>query len=84
MESTMKAIEVTGTIDASHRLVLDDPLPVAGPTRVRVVILLPEDAEINEKEWLRAAVSNTVFDVLKEPEEDIYSPTDGRPYDGKG
>lgn len=84
MESTMKAIEVTGTIDASHRLVLDEPLPVEGPTRVRVVILLPEDAEINEKEWLRAAAVNPAFDVLKETEENIYSPTDGRPFHDKG
>jgi hypothetical protein len=84
MESTMKAIEVTGTIDANHRLILDETLPVEGPTRVRVVILLSEDAEINEKEWLRAAAVNPAFDVLKEPEENIYSPTDGRSFHDKG
>jgi len=84
MESTMKAIEVTGTIDADHRLVLDDLLPVEGPTRVRVVILLSEDAEINENEWFRAAAANPVFDFLKEPEEDIYSPTDGRMFRDQG
>lgn len=84
MESTMKAIEVTGTIDETHKLVLDDPLPVEGPTRVRVVILLPEDAELSEKEWLRAAATNSAFDVLKDPAENIYSPTDGRPFHDKG
>ena len=80
----MKAIEVTGTIDADHRLVLDELLPVEGPTRVRVVILLPEDAEINEKEWLRATAVNPVFDFLKEPAEDIYSPADGRMFHDQG
>jgi len=80
----MKAIEVTGIIDTSHHLILDDPLPVEGPTRVRVVILLPEDADINEKDWLRAAAANPGFDYLKEPAEDIYSIADGRPFHDKG
>jgi len=79
MENIEKAIEATGTIDAERRLVLDEPLPVAGPKRVRVIILLPEDTEVDEKEWLRAASANPAFDFLKEPEEDIYTLEDGRP-----
>ena len=79
MENVEKAIEATGTIDAQRRLVLDEPLPVVGPTRVRVIILLPEDTEVDEKEWLRAASANPAFDFLKEPEEDIYTLEDGRP-----
>jgi hypothetical protein len=75
-----KAIEITGTIDVQRQLILDKPLPVAGPTRVRVIILLPEEADIDEKEWLRAAASNPAFDFLKEPEEDIYTLADGRPF----
>ncbi|MCX9011404.1 MAG: hypothetical protein OIN66_09815 [Candidatus Methanoperedens sp.] len=62
MDATVKAIETTGTIDAQHRLLLDEPLPVACPTKVRVIILLPEEADINEKEWLYAAASNPAFD----------------------
>ena len=84
MESTMKAIEVNGTIDAEHHLILDEQLPVEGPTRVRVVILLPEDAGISEKEWLYAAAMNPAFDSLKDPAEDIYSIADGRPFHDKG
>jgi hypothetical protein len=80
MEATRKAIEVSGTIDAKRRLLLDDPLPVTGPTRVRVIILLPEDADIGEKEWLCAASANPAFEFLKEPQEDIYRPDDGRPF----
>ena len=80
MENVEKAIEATGTIDAERRLVLDEPLSVVGPKRVRVIILLPEDTEVDEKEWLRAASTNPAFDFLKEPEEDIYTLEDGRPY----
>lgn len=80
MDATVKAIETTGTIDAQHRLHLDEALPVAGPTKVRVIILLPEEEDIDEKEWLYAAASNPAFDFLKEPEEDIYTSEDGRPF----
>jgi hypothetical protein len=40
--------------------------------------------EIDENEWLCIANANHVFDFLKEPEEDIYTSKDGRPfhYDG--
>jgi hypothetical protein len=81
MEVAIKAIETTGTIDAQRQLVLDEPLPVAGPTRVRVIILLSEEADIDEMEWLRAAAANPAFHFLKEPEEDIYTASDGRPFD---
>ena len=80
MEVTTRAIETTGTVDAQRQLVLDEQLPVIGPTRVRVVILLPEEADIDEMEWLRAAAANPAFDFLKEPEEDIYTLADGRPF----
>lgn len=79
MDVAVKAIETTGTVDAQHRLLLDEPLPVAGPTRVRVIILFPEE-DIDEKEWLYAAASNPAFDFLKEPEEDIYTSEDGKPF----
>lgn len=80
MEVAIKAFETTGTIDARRQLVLDEPLPVVGPTPVRVIILLPEDVEIDEKEWRRVAATNPAFDFLKEAEEDIYSLTDGKPF----
>lgn len=80
MEFVEKAIETTATINAQRQLVLDEPLPVRGPTRVRVIVLLPEEADIDEKEWLRAASVNPAFDFLKAPEEDIYSLADGSPF----
>ena len=80
MEFVEKAIETTATINAQRQLILDEPLPVRGPTRVRVIVLLPEEADIDEKEWLRAASTNPAFDFLKAPEEDVYSLSDGRPF----
>jgi hypothetical protein len=80
LESAFKAIETTGMIDKNHNLLLDEPLPFSGPAKVRVIILLPEEGDINEKEWLYAAAKDSSFDFLKEPEEDIYSLNDGKPF----
>ena len=50
---------------------------------VRVSHLLPEESDIDEAEWLQAAAANPSLDFLKDPEEDIYMLSDGRPfYDG--
>lgn len=76
----MKAIETTGTVDAQHQLHLDRPLPVDEPGRVRVIILLPENGDLDEPTWLVAASGNPSFEFLKEPAEDIYTATDGRPF----
>lgn len=42
--------------------------------------MLPEEGDISEKEWLYSAANDPSFDFLKEPEEDIYSLTDGKPF----
>jgi len=80
----LKAIEVGGTIDEQRQLQLDEPLPIVGPSRVRVIILIPDETDINEQEWLQAAASNPAFDFLKEPEEDIYTLADGKPFYDQG
>lgn len=41
----MKAIEAMGTVDEEGQLSLDVPLTVDKHTRVRVIVLLPEEAE---------------------------------------
>lgn len=78
IEGTLKAIEVTGTVDDQRRLHLDEPLPIERPGRVRVIILIPEEAD-EEREWLRAAATNPAFGFIEDAEEDVYSPDDGRP-----
>jgi hypothetical protein len=73
MDVASRAIETTGTVDAHHRLLLDETLPIRGPKKVRVIILFPEQDDIDESQWLQAASGNPSFDFLKDPEEDIYS-----------
>jgi hypothetical protein len=80
MEIIEKVIEITATINAQRQLVLDEPLPFSGPARVRVIVFMPEEADIDEKEWLRTASRNPAFDFLKTPEEDVYTLADGRPF----
>jgi hypothetical protein len=80
MEIVEKAIETTATINFNRQLILDEQLPIVGPTKVRVIILLPEGVDIDEKEWLRFASVNSAFNFLKEPEEDIYTLADGKPF----
>ncbi|HEY0511059.1 MAG TPA: hypothetical protein VGH73_04090 [Thermoanaerobaculia bacterium] len=80
MEAAMTAIETTGTVDADHRLMLDEALPVSGPMRVRVIVLYPVADGMDEDEWLRAAARNPVFRDLEAPEEDVYSLDDGDPF----
>ena len=84
MKIIEKAIETTATINAQRQLVFDGPLPVTEPARVRVIILLPREADIDEKEWLRAGSVNPAFDFLRTPEEDIYTLADGRPFHDQG
>ena len=84
MPSSARAFEATGTIDAKRNLILDEPLPVTGPTRVRVIVLVADEGDVNEAEWLRAAAANPAFDFLKEPKEDIYTVADGRPFYDEG
>jgi hypothetical protein len=82
MEVPMTAIEMTGTVDENHQLQLDGVLPIAGPKRVRVIVLSPlienadEQSEWSEMEWLKASLSNSAFEYLRDPEED----KDGKPF----
>jgi hypothetical protein len=60
--------------------------PLLAQRESRIIVLLPEEADIDidEMEWLRAAAVNPAFDFLKEPEEDIYTLADGRPFHDQG
>jgi hypothetical protein len=80
MDATLTAIEMAGTVDECHQLQLDGLLPIHGPKRVRVIVLYSLIDEWNEKEWLDTATLNPSFDFLKDPEEDIYTLSDGKPY----
>jgi len=81
MEPALTAIELTGTVNERHELQLDGVLPIQGPTRVRVIVLYSPADEWDEGEWLQAAALSPAFEFLRDPEEDIYSLIDGKPYD---
>jgi hypothetical protein len=81
MATNIQAIEVQGEIDEQNQLHLDEPLSAVKPGRVRVIILLPEESEIDdEREWLEAAANNPAFAFLHDTEEDIYTAADGKPF----
>ena len=83
IEVPMTAIEMTGTVDENRQLKLDGELPFVGPKRVRVIVLSPltEIADDwDEMEWLKASLSNSAFEYLRDPEEDIYTIRDGKPF----
>ncbi len=80
MEGPMTAIEVAGMIDEQRQLHLQEPLPISGPVGVRVIVMYPSVEPWDETEWLRAAAINPAFEDLLNPEEDIYSLADGKPF----
>lgn len=45
---------------------------------MKVITEIIDTSEINEMEWIRAAASNSVFDFLDDPLEDIYSLEEGK------
>ena len=80
----MNAIETTGIVDAQRQLRLDEPLPIPQDSRVRVIVLVPETADLSEAEWTKAMAASPAFDFLKDPAEDIYTTADGKPFHDAG
>lgn len=79
----LTAIETTGTVNAQHQLQLDDRLPENTPERVRVIVLF-EDSDIPEREWLNTAANNDAFEFLNDEAEDMYTLADGKPLSHEG
>lgn len=83
MDITMRAVEVTGSIDEQGQLHLDKPLAKMGQGRVRVLLLFDE-GDLPEKDWLKAAASNPAFEFLQDSAEDVYTIADGKPFRDEG
>jgi hypothetical protein len=77
----MTAIEAHGIVDRDGRLVLKERLPFPPDAPVRVIVLAADDDDMGDRDWLRSAAANETFDFLKDPAEDIYSPSEGKPFD---
>jgi len=84
MRNEFKAIALDGTIDDQHRLRIEAHLPEVSPGRVRALVLVPMWDEPTDEELQRDLITNSVFDFLKDPAEDLYSPTDGEPFHDEG
>jgi hypothetical protein len=53
----MKAIEVNGTVNPQGQLSLDKPLAITKQSRVRVIILVPEEVDAQDDELVTATES---------------------------
>lgn len=80
----MRAIEATGILNTQGQLQLDQPRPQAKPSRVRIIMLISEDGDLNPGEWENAIATNPSFAFLDDPEEDIYTLEDGKPVNYEG
>ena len=80
----MNAIETTGIVDAQHQLRLDAPLPIAAQSRVRVIVLMREAADISEAAWKKVVATGPAFDFLKDAAKDIHTAADGKPVHDQG
>lgn len=77
----MQAFETYGHVDKSGKLKIVSDLPLQ-EGEVKVIIMYDEKKESEETAWLKAVSNNPVFDFLKDSSEDMYSLTDGKPFNG--
>lgn len=77
----MKAIEITTKTDKTGHLKINYRMNKR-ESEVRIIILVDEknDDLDEEKLWNSAITSNPAFDFLKDSNENIYSLTDGEPF----
>ena len=54
----MKAIKVMGTVDEKGKLALDSPLNIDKQSRVEVIVLIPEETEIEENNQTKKEILN--------------------------
>ncbi|MBL7684804.1 MAG: hypothetical protein JNK65_02085 [Deltaproteobacteria bacterium] len=77
----MKAIELIASINEKGHLVHSQALPFKKESVVKVIILSsddPDNSVEDEISWIKFASQNEVLDFLKDPQEDIYSLSDGK------
>lgn len=56
----MKAIKTTGTVDEQGQIALDYPLTVEKQSRVEVIVLIPENLEIEEDIQTKEEILNDI------------------------
>jgi len=75
----MRAIEINTMTDKNGHLKINYPINKK-ESNVRVIILVDDSNDDDDKLWMKAVTSNPAFDFLNEPTENIYSLTDGEPF----
>ena len=76
----MKAIEIKSKTNKKGELNIHYELGKS-EENVRVLILIEDSPNIDEeKEWIESFAKNPAFDFLSDESEDIYSLTDGEPF----
>ena len=76
----MQALETVGTIDKKGHLILSKPLELRNKVVKIIVLIADDDDTIENEQWLAALSTNPVYDFLKDDEEDIYTLSDGKPF----
>jgi len=76
----MRAIEINSKTDNKGHLKIDYQLDKSD-SNVRILILVDDNSDNDEEKiWLDSISSNPAFDFLKDETEDIYSISDGEPF----
>jgi hypothetical protein len=65
-----------------ERIVLDEPFDLSAHASLLVTVLPPSTGaeSVTEENWLRATMASDALAFLVDPVEDIYSATDGEPF----
>ncbi len=79
----MQALELEAEIDYDGFLKIEKPLPFIKNRSVRLIVLISDEIDelASEQLWIKSIATNPVFDFLNDPTEDIYSLTDGQPFE---
>jgi hypothetical protein len=75
----MKAIEIKAVTNSDGSIFLE-PTGLKGGISVRVLIL-SEEEELDEKNYLKFISNNPSLEFLNEPEENVYTIKDGKPFE---
>ena len=75
----MQAIEISGSIDENGELKTFDRLNFKNK-KVKIILLFEEDEIESNSNWLKAASENPAFQFLSDPQEDIYTSLNGKPF----
>ena len=81
----MNTIETTGVVDAQASVALGSDPPIAGQSRVGVIVLVPEGADISETAWTKTVADQPRVRFLEGvPLRTFIAPPTANPFMTKG